>query len=147
MDRRKFLNWVGAGLLATSLPVAIAACNSGSSDSSASDSTAKDADGAGTAVGTLSQLEQDGFILDESGADPVLVVADPNAAGSVIAVNPTCTHAGCAVEWNAEQTQFICPCHNSKFDVSGAVTQGPATRPLTAYSATVEGEQILVQTS
>lgn len=141
MDRRQFLNWVGIGFLATSLPVAIAACDSGSSDSTASDG------GGEGAVGTLAQLEQDGSILDESGADPILVITNPNGDGSVIAVNPTCTHAGCAVEWNADQTQFVCPCHDSKFDTTGAVTQGPATQPLTVYSATVEGEQILVQTS
>lgn len=142
MDRRQFLNWVGISFLATSLPVAIAACDSGSSNSTASDES-----GANGSVGTLAQLEQDGSILDESGADPVLVIANPNGDGSVIAVNPTCTHAGCAVEWDADQTQFVCPCHDSKFDTTGAVVQGPATEPLTAYSATVEGEQILVQAS
>ncbi len=145
MDRRQFLNWVGFGLLATSLPVAIAACDSGTPNSTASDG-ASDAGGEG-AVGTLAQLEQDGSILDESGADPVLIVANPSGDGSVIAVNPTCTHAGCTVEWDADQTQFVCPCHDSKFDTAGAVTQGPATQPLTVYAATVEGEQILVQTS
>lgn len=152
MDRRQFLNWVGIGMIATSLPVAIAACGSSSSDSTATDATADGgsttvASGAGTAVGSTAQLQQDGFILDESGSSPVLVIADPNADGGVIAVNPTCTHAGCAVEWKADQTEFVCPCHDSKFDAGGAVVQGPATKPLSVYPATVEGEQILVQIS
>ncbi|MGP1387130.1 MAG: ubiquinol-cytochrome c reductase iron-sulfur subunit [Thainema sp.] len=142
MERRQFLNWVGIGFLATSLPVAIAACDSGSSDS-----TITGTDGEGTAVGTLAQLAQDGSILNESSANSILVIADPNADGSVVAVNPTCTHAGCAVEWDTDRTQFICPCHDSKFDTSGAVTQGPATKPLTVYSTIINGEQILVQTS
>src|SRR5690348_10758373 len=46
----------------------------------------------------------------------------------VYAVSSVCTHAGCSVR--SAGTIFECPCHDSAFDLSGAVTQGPAKLPL-----------------
>ena len=40
-----------------------------------------------------------------------------------------CTHEGCAVGITNGQ-RFDCPCHGSRFDSSGQVLLGPATRPL-----------------
>jgi Rieske Fe-S protein len=48
----------------------------------------------------------------------------------VHAVSPTCSHMGCSVTWNAAETSWDCPCHGSRFDVDGAVLDGPAVRPL-----------------
>jgi glycine/D-amino acid oxidase-like deaminating enzyme/nitrite reductase/ring-hydroxylating ferredoxin subunit len=51
-------------------------------------------------------------------------------AGAVHAVSPVCTHLGCTVRWNAAERSWDCPCHGSRFDLDGAVLEGPATRPL-----------------
>ncbi|MGE5139593.1 MAG: ubiquinol-cytochrome c reductase iron-sulfur subunit [Rudaea sp.] len=40
----------------------------------------------------------------------------------------TCTHLGCTPRLEADG--FACPCHGSRFARSGAVINGPATRPL-----------------
>ena len=53
------------------------------------------------------------------------LVAD---AKGVYAVSSVCTHAGCSVR--SVGTGFECPCHDSAFDLVGAVTQGPAKLPL-----------------
>jgi glycine/D-amino acid oxidase-like deaminating enzyme/nitrite reductase/ring-hydroxylating ferredoxin subunit len=50
--------------------------------------------------------------------------------GTVHAVSARCTHLGCLVAFNAAETTWECPCHGSRFDVDGAVLQGPAVRPL-----------------
>lgn len=46
------------------------------------------------------------------------------------AFSATCTHLGCRVRWNAESSQFRCPCHGGVFDREGNVVDGPPPRPL-----------------
>jgi glycine/D-amino acid oxidase-like deaminating enzyme/nitrite reductase/ring-hydroxylating ferredoxin subunit len=56
------------------------------------------------------------------------VYRDP--AGTVHARSAVCTHLGCHVQWNREERSWDCPCHGSRFDVDGAVLNGPATKGL-----------------
>jgi nitrite reductase/ring-hydroxylating ferredoxin subunit len=51
-------------------------------------------------------------------------------AGDLHAVSLRCTHLGCLVRFNAAERSWDCPCHGSRFDVDGAVLEGPAVRPL-----------------
>jgi Rieske Fe-S protein len=50
--------------------------------------------------------------------------------GALHAVSMRCTHLGCLVRFNAAETSWDCPCHGSRFDVDGAVLEGPAVHPL-----------------
>ncbi|MFF0146687.1 SDR family NAD(P)-dependent oxidoreductase [Amycolatopsis sulphurea] len=50
--------------------------------------------------------------------------------GGLHAVSLRCTHLGCFVRFNPDERSWDCPCHGSRFDVDGAVLEGPATRPL-----------------
>ena len=47
-----------------------------------------------------------------------------------IALRMRCTHLGCRLQHDAERGELACPCHGSRFDLSGAVLKGPAGRPL-----------------
>jgi Rieske Fe-S protein len=50
------------------------------------------------------------------------------------------------VQLPAGATQFKCPCHSALFDVkTGAVTKGPATKPLPAIPVTVVNGQIYAE--
>ncbi|MFI9007761.1 FAD-dependent oxidoreductase [Actinosynnema sp. NPDC053489] len=51
-------------------------------------------------------------------------------AGGVHGVSLRCTHLGCLVRFNPAERSWDCPCHGSRFDVDGAVLEGPATKPL-----------------
>jgi Rieske Fe-S protein len=47
------------------------------------------------------------------------------------AYSQKCTHLSCAVYYQADKSQLICPCHNGVFSIKdGSVIQGPPPRPL-----------------
>jgi cytochrome b6-f complex iron-sulfur subunit len=97
-------------------------------------------------VGTLDELKTQGFLLNEDleiGAVLVRLAED----GSLIAVDPTCTHAGCLVEWDEENNILLCPCHGSKFTQTGTLIEGLASFDLTNYQVKTEGEVVSVAIS
>ncbi len=158
MNRRDFFNYVGLGLIATSLPVAIAACSPSETptaeaeaepptDSAATGAAAPpadDRDDGFVAMGTVAELDEAGSLSDNNlMGESVVVVRDPADASGVIALNSICTHQGCTVDW--EESQFVCPCHQSKFGADGEVLEGPATDPLGTFEAMVEGDSVLVK--
>ncbi len=59
-------------------------------------------------------------------------VARPGAVEDDVlhAVSVRCTHPGCLVRFNGAEESWDCPCHGSRFDVDGAVLEGPTTAPL-----------------
>jgi cytochrome b6-f complex iron-sulfur subunit len=139
MNRRAFLNWVGVGWLASSLPVAIAACTSQTTQAESTNTSS-----GFKPVGTVAQLSKNNQLLNKnSPVGPVLVVrTNPNSPLS--AVNPTCTHAGCTVNWAAKSQKFVCPCHGSEYGTDGKVLKGPAAKPLKTYKAKIDGASVAV---
>ena len=70
----------------------------------------------------------------------VAVIQDSDAR--FYALSLVCTHLGCSV--TVTPTDFVCPCHGSRFDRQGNVLSGPADRPLPRYAVEVEGDRIHV---
>jgi len=148
MNRREFISWVGVGGIASSLPIAIAAC-SPKIENTASQSAVPPSPSDGfQVVGTVADLDKNGQILNKQSSDaPVLVVRNLADSKTVMAVNATCTHQGCTLDWKADQKVFLCPCHKAKFAPDGKVLQGPAQKPLPTYEVKLEGDSILVKKS
>ena len=153
--RRSFLTYFGIGLLTSCFQTVLAAYKptkliaqiKPSGDPSAIDNLerTKPANSkipkAFTPVGSVADLDKNGYLQTKT----VAVLRDPNNSERLIAVNPKCTHQGCDVKWAAGQKQYQCPCHGSNFGADGEVLNGPATKPLAAYSAKIVGTQVLVK--
>ncbi len=58
------------------------------------------------------------------------IAAYRDAQGELHALSAKCTHLGCVVHWNSAEQSWDCPCHGSRFSVSGEVLHGPAARSL-----------------
>jgi nitrite reductase/ring-hydroxylating ferredoxin subunit len=69
---------------------------------------------------------------------PALLVHTDNGFS---ALSLTCTHLGCSLEQTTDG--FACPCHASRFDADGAVTHGPANKPLRQLRVEVTDEGTL----
>jgi Rieske Fe-S protein len=69
----------------------------------------------------------------------LVLVRDGN---NVRAFSSTCTHLGCTVS-KVSGGKILCPCHGSVFNATtGAVLQGPASKPLPAVQVTVTNGEV-----
>lgn len=159
MERRKFMGLFGVGMLATSLPVVLAACSPKAEEAEVTETETettttdspitKAEDAAETMgdfaiVGTATALKESGDISAEIGGKKVYVFQNP-ADQSIVALDPTCNHKGCPVKLSGEALE--CSCHGSLFGVDGSLTKGPATEGLEVYEVKEEGDNILVKVS
>ena len=44
----------------------------------------------------------------------------------IFQVDIVCPHMGCELVWNPDEHSWDCPCHGSRFDYEGNLTNGPA---------------------
>jgi thiosulfate dehydrogenase [quinone] large subunit len=88
----------------------------------------------GVAIGPASAVPVGGVaaFTDPGAGDPAYVVQP--AAGRFQAFSAVCPHAGCRVQHSGGG--FVCPCHGARFDGTGSLLQGPATRSLSAIPVT-----------
>ncbi|MFJ7150764.1 FAD-dependent oxidoreductase [Streptomyces sp. NPDC100445] len=80
------------------------------------------------APASVEELAPGDGALVRCGGERVAVHRDE--AGALHAVSARCTHMGCLVSFNRAERAWECPCHGSRFDVDGAVIEGPAVSPL-----------------
>jgi Rieske Fe-S protein len=69
----------------------------------------------------------------ESNAGLFLISRTSDTTFTVI--DGTCTHEGCTIT-GATSSQFVCPCHGSRYSLTGQVQQGPAKASLRQYAST-----------
>lgn len=133
-SRRRAVGLVGAAAVGA---VALSACGGEKAD----DAARPTGPASPTDVAAASDVPVgSGIAVDRDGVQAV--VAQPTE-GTFTAYSPVCPHQGCSV--NPAKKQFVCPCHNSVFDMTtGDVTGGPASTGLTAYPVKVQGGRVIV---
>jgi cytochrome b6-f complex iron-sulfur subunit len=57
-----------------------------------------------------------------------------------VALTKICTHEGNQVQYRKDLNDVYCPTHLSEFSIAGAVKQGPAALPLTAYKTSLSAD-------
>jgi len=71
--------------------------------------------------------------------DPGIVIQA--VAGTFVAYDAVCPHAGCTVGYYAANHLLACPCHGSTFNIeTGAVLNGPAPRGLAKLTVVEESD-------
>jgi cytochrome b6-f complex iron-sulfur subunit len=78
----------------------------------------------------------DGTLLVKAPHDTILLVR--TSATTVAAVSDICTHALCGVRYDHVNKNLSCPCHGSRYTLTGTVLQGPAFRPLARYQTQLD---------
>lgn len=84
----------------------------------------------------LTASEGDSLLSVKPGQGKILkldgerVAAYRDDDGQAVKLSAACTHLGCNVAWNEAERSWDCPCHGSRFDVTGKVIAGPAETPL-----------------
>ena len=74
--------------------------------------------------------------------DPAVLVR--LADREVVAFSQKCTHLGCVVFYEAEESRWHCPCHEGNFEArTGAVISGPPTRPLGRIDLEIRDDDVV----
>lgn len=66
--------------------------------------------------------------------DGAAVAAYRDDAGQLHLLSPTCTHAGCFVQWNDGEHTWDCPCHGGRYAATGERLYGPPTLGLRKHA-------------
>lgn len=140
MQRRDFINNLAQMTTFVTAGSLIAACSKSSGNPSGN-GTGSDS--------TLISANLDSELTDVgdakvSGTNIVIREATGDTASSFIALSLICTHQGCTVNFDGTNDVFNCPCHGSKYDGSGKVINGPATKPLNKLTVTIAGNDLTV---
>lgn len=62
-----------------------------------------------------------------------------------VALHARCSHLGCSVNWEADESRFLCPCHGGAYDEDGAVLEGPPPSALTRLEVKIEDDVLFVR--
>jgi cytochrome b6-f complex iron-sulfur subunit len=87
------------------------------------------------------------YLVPYDEADDTEGIYKDVAGGGYMALYQRCVHLGCRVPWCPTAKWWECPCHGSKYNQVGEYKEGPAPRGLDRFAITVQGGQIVVDTS
>ena len=83
---------------------------------------------------------------DGDGDAPIYAVTGAKET-KIQALYRKCVHLGCSVPFCTTSSLFECPCHGSKYRLTGEHFLGPAPRGLDRFPVSIEGGNLIVDTS
>ena len=81
-----------------------------------------------------------------TGDSPVYLATGWSEDQKLVALYRKCVHLGCSVPHCSKSMLFECPCHGSKYRLSGEYYGGPAPRGLDRFPVSVDGGKVVVDT-
>jgi len=81
-----------------------------------------------------------------TGDSPVYLATGWSKDMKLLALYRKCVHLGCSVPHCSKSSLFECPCHGSKYRLSGEYYGGPAPRGLDRFPITLDGDKVVVDT-
>ena len=142
MDRKEFLKNASAATALAFFGLSLESCSDNSEDTDPMTNTG------GGVTGITFDLTQAPFSdLANSGGwllHPDQNILLVNVGGTISAFSSACTHSGCTRDWTFPNSEFQCNCHGSRFNTSGAVTNGPASTPLSRRTVVRDGNKVTI---
>jgi cytochrome b6-f complex iron-sulfur subunit len=85
-------------------------------------------------VGTAALVESTGGVF----------LVSRTAVNSFTAIDAVCTHEGCTIT-GGTASEYVCPCHGSRYTRNGQVVAGPARASLRQYSSTFADDVLTIR--
>lgn len=145
LNRKEFLNLFGKGAAALLATACLGACGS-SNDPSPSGGGVAPVSGIDFTIdltatsSTPLNNPSEGYIYNSTRD----VIIAKTTAGTYLALQAPCPHAGTSVYFAPSQNQFICPNHNAIFTTAGTVVSGPVTRGLKQFTVVQTGNMLRI---
>lgn len=131
-DRRRFLQTLAVGAALPLLPV-LPGCGR---DTAPTDRTVTE-----TRI-PLAMLRDGGRLNLEVGGQAVEL---SRRGDEIVARSLICTHQGCQVAWVEDDSQYVCPCHEGRFDADGRPVYGSPRTPLLLLDVIVEDGEVVIR--
>ncbi len=93
-------------------------------------------------AGLLSEFKKGMYKIIRMGRKPIIVFRQKN--GNVGALEATCTHLDCIVQFKDDTEQIWCACHNGLYDLKGRNISGPPPRPLGEFPVVIKDDEIII---
>tara|TARA_R100001143_G_scaffold63593_1_gene73112 strand:+ start:23676 stop:24170 length:495 start_codon:yes stop_codon:yes gene_type:complete len=152
-SRKQFLKTAGSTALFATLGIGFVGCSDSSMDAISSEPSMRPGSDAITISNNGNKIEIDlnddsvsglrsegGWLLVDDARTLVVNVGD----NVIRAFTSVCTHQQCFRDWRFSNSLFECTCHGSRFNTSGEVVRGPATRDLAEFTVVIENNTVTI---
>jgi len=92
-------------------------------------------------IGNESRVPVGEAVMMDLGGQKIAVLRTDEG---IAAFSRRCTDLGCLVSWSQERGEFVCPCHQGRFDKTGRNIAGPPPRPLDQFEVVKRNGQLYV---